>query len=1131
MVTGGAKGITAQCALEFARSSKAQMALIGRSPVPENKKDDSNEIVQTLKQFEKENLIARYYSCDVSSEKDVVSTIGKIEKKLGKITGVIHGAGLNSLKRLKQTNVQEVFQEALPKVMGAVNICKALSYSRPLAGRGRDGGQTHLKLIVGITSIIGLTGMEGSGWYGFSNEILNLYLHQFKNQNPDTDVVTIAYSIWDEIGMGTKLGSISRLAEKGIGAIPVKEGIRHFQQLVEGDPGTQQVVVAARVAGIPTWKSQELKPNNFRFLEKIEYILPGVELIARANLNIEDDPYLLDHNWKGSLLFPFVFGFEAMAQAVAYVLGIEKFDHIKAKDINLLRPITVPQGSETTIEIHAQVLEQEKDNGYTQVKVEIYSQETAYQEPHFSEIFEVDKKIPVENINKDFVARSKNILDIDPQTGLYGPILFQGKMFQYINKIHELMYNMKTRKGQALLTALREESRADFIKTLPRFNNYYLIGDPFLLDSALQAMQLIIPQDLSLPKKIAEIDIVSLNQIKENNEYIISLKMFKVSNEQGIGDAEVFSGDRLFFRIKDCDLKILQTIPERPSAYDLVNPTSRDQRIIENKLSELTQEISFEVPVIRCLYDNRLVDAKKEFRHKIETPLIKEAVIELFKRDKKLVGGFKIGWQKNGKPVVTGRSVKDVGVSVSHDGSFLLIMVGNEEQGCDVESIVKRTDHDWLVLLGEAKHKLLKVLVNKGMDADIAGALVWTGIETAKKISQDFSGDIEYLKSNNQCVFFSAADRWQIIAVTTLLTSGKKIVFSFATRMKGKSLEQESLGSKILSRMGYNKNIFGIDADGNGPQGQLVYIQRFPVTFKNNQSISRRVYFTNYFGWMGEVRETGLSPIMKRLTNLAETGEWGVATNSSSTKILGELQAHDVVEVRLWFEKVSGLKGGSFDTVFEWRKVLENNKFERVAISKLQSTWIQITGRGVAVSGDIPNFLRDFVDSMKPKFETIRPLPFLPETLKGFSQGEAILDSPKKGLLIFQESFKTALEDANLIGNIYFANYPKWLGRTMDAYFYKTIPEFFTGSPKGEFLCLNCELEHLRESMPFDEIVVKMYLEEMFERGMNFHFEVFGPMKQGNLKLAVARTSMLWVGRNLKLDPIVSEMPKKFNGL
>ena len=78
-----------------------------------------------------------------------------------------------------------------------------------------------------------------------------------------------------------------------------------------------------------------------------------------------------------------------MAQAVAYVLGIEKFDHIRAKDINLQRPIPVPEETGTTIEIHALVMDSHsRENGhpifeFTQVKVEIYSQETAYKEPHF----------------------------------------------------------------------------------------------------------------------------------------------------------------------------------------------------------------------------------------------------------------------------------------------------------------------------------------------------------------------------------------------------------------------------------------------------------------------------------------------------------------------------------------------------------------------------------------------------------------------------------------------------------------------------------------------------------------------------------------------------------------------------
>ena len=87
----------------------------------------SDEITQTLDQFKKEGLKCSYYQCDVSNEKDVFNAIGKIEKEMGKITGFIHGAGLNSLNRLKQVSVSQAYQESLPKVIGAVNICKALA--------------------------------------------------------------------------------------------------------------------------------------------------------------------------------------------------------------------------------------------------------------------------------------------------------------------------------------------------------------------------------------------------------------------------------------------------------------------------------------------------------------------------------------------------------------------------------------------------------------------------------------------------------------------------------------------------------------------------------------------------------------------------------------------------------------------------------------------------------------------------------------------------------------------------------------------------------------------------------------------------------------------------------------------
>jgi len=1128
LVTGGAKGITAQCALEFARVTKAQMVLVGRSSNPENKKDETNEIVQTLKQFENENLKASYYKCDVTNEKDVANTVMEIEKKFGRITGFIHGAGLNSLKRLKQASVQEAFQEALPKVMGAVNVCNALKDHPP-------------KLIVGITSIIGLTGMEGSGWYGLANELLNLYLPTVihaKAGIQKTEIITIAYSVWDEVGMGAKLGSVHRLAEKGIGAIPVKEGIEHFRQLVESDPGAQQVIVAARVAGIATWKSPEPKTNNFRFLEKIEYILPGVELIAQANLNVEDDPYLLDHNWKGSLLFPFVFGFEAMAQAVAYVLGIEKFDHIKARDINLQRPIPVPQESGAVIEIHAQVLEQRGRKGYQEVKVEVYSQETAYKEPHFTAVFEVDNAVTArpsssviarsEATKQSFTKKATKVIDLDVQTDIYGPILFQGKLFQCIEQLHELYYDEKTKKGECVFTSAYNRSAQGFLKNNKRFNKEFLIGDPFLIDSLLQSMQLIIPQDLSLPRKIEAIDVFSTG-LKSKEFCYIKSHIHKISNEQGIGNTRCYSGNQTIVEIKNCDLKILQTIFERPSANDLVNPALRDQKIIENKLRELAQEIEFDAPVILCTYDNRLVGAKKDLRHKIESPLIKEAVVRLLKRDKKPAGNFKIDWQKNGKPVVTGQSVKDVGVSVSHNASFLLVVAGYGEQGCDVEFIVDRTSQEWLALLGQTNFNLLNKLTG---DINQLGISLWSAIEAIRKFQKFDKFEMKALSQGKHFLVFGSnvlAKEYSIVVSPIQFSRGAGRVLAMLVR--GSLFEQRQnmdLMGRGLKDLGYQQEMFNMTVDNCGPQGQLVYVQKFPVTFKSNQSLSRRVYFTNYFGWLGEIREHGIHPVMNELTVLAETGEWGLSTNSVRTQILGELRGNDIVEVRFWLETVLGKSNSTFDGVFEWRRVLSEGKYERVAMSKLRSTWIQITGHGEARIASLPEATGRFMRMMLPQDSVSRPLVSLPESLSGIQLGEKILSFKKMNRrLLHTEVFQTTLEDSNLIGNIYFANYSKWLGRTVDMFFYRLIPDAFKGTGAyGEFLCLDCEIEHLREAMPFDKVIVKMYPEAIYECGMDLYFEYFRLNKDSSeTKLAYARFKTAWIKRESDSNLNVIALP------
>ena len=1123
LVTGGAKGITAQCALAFARAIKVTMVLLGRSPLPT--KDEDNEINQTLKQFDKENLKASYYQCDVSDEKNVADVIKQIEKDKGKITGVIHGAGLNSLRRLKQISVSEVLNESLPKVMGAVNVCKALSEPP--------------KLIAAITSIIGITGMDGSGWYGLANEVLNLYLHQYKAQHPKTEVVSIAYSVWDEVGMGARLGSVKLLANKGIGAIPVQEGIKRFRQLIEYDPDAQQVIVSARLAGLDTWKSPTVRPSNFRFIENVEYILPGIELITQAQLSVQDDLYLLDHNWKGSLLFPFVFGFEAMAQAVAYVLGMDGFDYITAKDIRLEKAISVPEDLGIFIEIHAEVLEQEKANECRKVKVEIYSQETGYQSPHFSAVFEINLNPKVlEKIDQSLEKRAKESIDLDVQTDIYGPILFQGKMFQGIERIHELYYDEKTRKGECVLSSAFNKSTNTFLQESKKFNNRFLTGDPFFIDTVLQSMQLIIPQDLSLPRRIEEIAI-DVSAIPRQLTGIVKSHIHKISSEQGIGNAVVYNGEQRLLEIENCDLKILQTIVERPSANDLVDPARREQRAITTKLSDLSKELGFTLPVIKCAYDGRLKGAPKEARHKIELPLIKESVEELLMRAKGRVDDFQIKWLESSKPVVVGKEVENIGVSVSHVDAFLMTMAGNGSQGCDVEIVRERTKDAWLELFGKEKIQLVDEMVrnNDQVNYSQAATLVWTIFEAVKKGVGHDNFKLEFQKLVNSVTVFTVEDSnkdYFVLAFPILLSNETTRCQAFLLKGQREIKEVVTIQDDQIAKVNFDKNVFAFDLDYSGPQGQMVFTKRFPVTFRASQRLSRKVYFPNYFEWMGEMREYGAYTILRKVYELGERDSWGMATNYIHLQVLDELEPGEIVEVRMWQESETGSNNEIIMNLkYEWKRIDGKGEINRAALSQMGFSWVKILGRGMARAEPLPKFLREFFDIMLPKKGALMsPLAPFPSRYKDVDPGKIIYKTEniiRRQNPIFTHEILTATENSNFIGNIYFANYGEWMGYVLDLYFHDLNRRCFDNQGNnGEWLCLECSVDHLSEAMPYDKILIKMFVDTIYTSALDLAFEYY-LMDGDNVKrkLATGKHRMAWLASDPSNNFNIVELPKK----
>ncbi|MDQ3959667.1 MAG: SDR family NAD(P)-dependent oxidoreductase [Pseudomonadota bacterium] len=237
LVTGGAKGITAECALALSKRTGVQLALVGVSSLQTASLE--SELRRNLVRLQKEGIRFRYYACDIVDPEAVNTLVEQVQREMGRITCVIHGAGLNKPRRIEQVSPEEALEEVSPKILGAYHLWHALQSNPP-------------RFFIAFTSIIGITGMPGNAWYAFSNEALDLFLKQIRSASPTTQTLALAYSVWGETGMGARMRSVKQLGQWGIDAIPTEEGIKHFLQLFERDPGHQRAVITARLGGLDT---------------------------------------------------------------------------------------------------------------------------------------------------------------------------------------------------------------------------------------------------------------------------------------------------------------------------------------------------------------------------------------------------------------------------------------------------------------------------------------------------------------------------------------------------------------------------------------------------------------------------------------------------------------------------------------------------------------------------------------------------------------------------------------------------------------------------------------------------------------------------------------------------------------
>ena len=467
VVTGGARGITAECALRLAREYGVRLAIFGLSQPAAD-----GEIASNLERMKVASIDFRYYSVDVTDAAATRDAIDQVEKDFGPVTAILHGAARNVPCLIENLNSDAISKTVAPKTRGAQNLLAAIN-------------PDNLRLLITFSSIIARTGLPGEAHYGLANEWLTRLTEHWQTEHPHCRCLAIEWSVWSGVGMGARLGTVDELARRGITPIPVEKGLDTLRKLLCGKSRNVAAVVMGRLRDMPTLKVERPELPFLRFLEKVRVYYPGIELVVDAELSTATDPYLDDHVFRGERLLPAVMGMEAMAQA--FMAVTETNTPPVFEQVEFERPVVIGDETPTTIRVAALV----RSPGC--VEIVLRSSDTAFQADHFRAVC----RVGVGSLNStehtlDVGAR----IDVDPEHDLYGRVLFHEGRFRRLREYRAL------KATECSAEIMPDGTTTWFGQYLPRG---LVLGDPGARDAAIHAVQACVPQVALLPVGVEKI--------------------------------------------------------------------------------------------------------------------------------------------------------------------------------------------------------------------------------------------------------------------------------------------------------------------------------------------------------------------------------------------------------------------------------------------------------------------------------------------------------------------------------------------------------------------------------------------------------------------------------------------------
>ncbi|MCB9605484.1 MAG: SDR family oxidoreductase [Polyangiaceae bacterium] len=525
LVSGGARGVTANCLLTLAEAAPLRFVLLGRTALTPEPQELANvngepalkaaliarakqsgapltpkliasqlkdllaqrEIRGTLSALEQRGSEARYLAIDVADGPALEHALETLRRDWGPISAVIHGAGVIADKRIAEKTVDSFDWVFDTKVQGLRALLSATA-SDPL------------KALIHFSSVAARTGNQGQSDYAMANEVLNVVAAAEAARRPGAIVRSLGWGPWQS-GMVTpelrahfeRMGV--PLISEARGALMLKEELC--------SPGHEPTAVV--LGGDP---DSDLHPSS-EPREAVHELLVGPST----------HPYLADHAVDGVPAVPVVLAMEWLARAAqAYAPHLEL---ASLRDVRVLRGIVLRDFNTTPTRLVVRCKQVSNGHGIV-AQLELSSEHGL----HYRCTAALLPRGSAKPASSSASAVTQAALALDPWSGreVYdGQVLFHGPRFQVISQVAGT-----SEKGA--VAVMQSVLESDWM------TNEHWHTDPAALDGALQLALLWSQRMLggaSLPTSVASL---TLHRPPTRGPLTCTLVAQRVSGQRAVMD-------------------------------------------------------------------------------------------------------------------------------------------------------------------------------------------------------------------------------------------------------------------------------------------------------------------------------------------------------------------------------------------------------------------------------------------------------------------------------------------------------------------------------------------------------------------------------------------------------------------